>query len=303
MKKNDDVWTKKTALCLAKLSKLAAIETDQKASAKERASTKRFDDRLALLEVQSQVQAHILPSIGPVIDDAGARQVAQETFCKRIVGGKNHPALKALLHDSLGLLLRRKAISTERLVDILTLMDPVEYNGHEEENPQILGHEFWLALKILQLGEVDPSTSEGLTHIIWRRAMIRDDWIMLNDTTDKNDDQVTEEMTRTSLYRTLVDYYEHVQHHPGESSTIKLLNPSNVLNSEVFPKSLQSRFRENEVVLVLRDLEAENEVLKRYVEKGRVELHYGGLMKMAQAAVRAEADRAGNEAAAEIGKA
>ncbi len=304
MKKVDDLWTKKTELCLAKLTKIAAVETDQKTTTKDsKISTKKFDDRLLLLDLQSRVQTHILPSIGPVIDDSGARQVALETFGKRIVGNKKHPALRALLNDGLGLLLRRKAVPPERLIDILTLMDPIEYSGHEEDDPQILDHEFWLALKALRLGAVDPSMAEGLTHIIWRRAMIRDDWVVLNDTTDKNDDEVTTAMTRTSLFRTLVDYYEHAQRHPGEPSTMRLLSPSQILAAEVFPKSVQKRFRENETDLVLRDLEAENDVLKNCVEKGRLEAHYGGLLKLAQVTVRAKADRAGDEAARKVRKA
>ena len=304
MKKVDDFWTKKTELCLAKLASIAAGETDRGATTNEpQSSTKRFDDRLALLDLQSRVHAHISPSIGPVIDDTGAKQVALETFGKRIVGDKKFPALRALLNDGLGLLVRGKAVGPEGLVDILTLMDPVVYSGHKEDDPQILGHEFWLALKALRLGEVDRSVSESLTHIIWRRAMIRDDWIMYNDTTDKDDAEVTAAMTKSSLFRTLVDYYELIQHHPEESSNIKLSSPSRVLEAEIFPKSLQMRFRENEIEHVLRDLQAENAILKKYVEKGRIELHYGGLLKMAQTLVRTEADRAGDKVAAlEVGR-
>jgi nuclear pore complex protein Nup133 len=303
-KKVDALWTKKTELCLAKLSRLAVVEPDSNVAGKKpRISTKKFDDRLALLDVQDRIHDHVLPSIGPVIDSKGAQQVALETFGKGIVGGKKYPALRALLNDGLGLLLRGKALSPEHLVDVLTLMDQAEYVGHEEQDPEILCHEFWLAMRVLRLGEVDLSVAEGLIHIIWRRAMIRDDWVSLNDTTDKNDEEVTAAMTQTGFFRTLVDYYDHIQHHPEDASSIKLLSPTQILDAEVFPKSLQKRFRENEVELVRRDLEAENEVLKKYVEKGRIELHYGGMLKMAQAEVRAKADRAGDEAAREVGKA
>lgn len=303
-KRVDNLWTKKTELCLAKLTRMAALEANRKAKMKGgEVSTKKFDDHLELLNLQARVHSHLLPFIGPVIDATGAQQVALESFGKRLDGEKKFPALRALLNDGLGLLLRDRAVPAERLIDILTLSDPVAYKGHAEDDPQIHGHEFWLALKTLRLGELEQSLSEGLARIIWRRAMIRDDWIVLNDTTDKNDEEVTAAMTHTSLFRTLVDYYEDIQHHLGEPSTVKLLSPSQVLNGEVFPKSVQSRFRENEIELVLRDLEAENQVLKKYVEKGRIELHYGGLLKMAQAVVRAEADLAGDGAAEESEKA
>ena len=303
-KKVDDLWTKKTEVCLAKLTRLASVETHSKTTTnRPKISTKKFDDCLAILDLQDRLHAHVSACIGPVIDATGARQVALEMFGKRVLGDKKYPALKALLNDGLSLLLRDKALSPERLVDILTLMDPVVYDGAEEDDSQILGHEFWLALMALILGEVDLSVSEGLTYTIWRRAMIRNDWILLNDTTDKNDEQVTAAMTQSSLFKTLFDYYRHFQQHPKDSSTIKLLSPSQILNADLFPKSLQKRFRENEVELVRRDLEAENRILKKYVEKGRIELHYGALLKMAQAAVREEADRVGDEAAREVVKA
>lgn len=299
-KRVEHLWAKKTELCLAKLTRLAADEADSKRTSKE--SIQKFDNRLALLDIQSRVHRHLLPSIGPVIDSKAAQQVALETFGKRVVGDKKYLALRALLNDGLGLLLYEKAVTRERLVDVLTLMDSMPYNGHEEEDPHVFGHEFWLSLKALQLGEIDPSAADGLTHIIWRRAMIRDDWILLNDTTDRNDDEVTAMMTQTSLFKTLVDYYEHVQHHPQESSSIKLLSPLQILNGELLPKSLQKRFRETEMDLVMQALEAENQILKKYVEKGQLELHFGGLLKMAQAAVRAEADRAGDEAAEQVAR-
>ena len=63
------------------------------------------------------------------------------------------------------------------------------------------------------------------------------------------------------------------------------------------------RFTEKEIEHVLRHLQAENATLKKYVEKGRIELHYGGLLKMAQTTVRTEADRAGDKVAAlEVGR-
>lgn len=304
VKKNDDLWSKKTELCLAKLTRIAAAETEQKDTTKDpRVLTEKYDNRLMIMDLQSRLYAHVITSIGPVLDDAAAQQLALETFAKRIVGPKKYPTFTALLNDGFSLLLRRKALSPVRLIDLLTLMDPVVYNGSVEDDPQILSHEFWLALEVLRLTGIDPSTAEALSQIIWRRTMIRDDWTMLNDTTEKNDEDVAAAMKQSSLFKTLVNYYEHIQLHPKDASTIKVLSPSQVSAVEVLPKSIQKRFRENEIELVKHDMEAENEILKKYIEKGRLELHYGGLLKMAQATVRAEADRVGDEAAAKIGKA
>lgn len=87
--------------------------------------------------------------------------------------------------------------------------------------------------------------------------MICDDWISLNNTTDKNDEEVTKAMTQTCLFRTLVDYFSHIQQNVEEATNIRLLSLLRILNADNFPKSLQKRFRENEVELVQRDLKAE----------------------------------------------
>lgn len=302
-KKRDDLWTKKTELSLGKLAHLASAERDSKTLAnKSKLSTKQFDDRIALLDLQDRLQKHVMPHTGGAVDSAAAQQLALETFRQKVVGKKKYLALKALLNDGLGLLLENKTVPAERLVDVLTLMDDVTYVGSDEEDPQIFQHELWLALTVLRLDEMEATMAEGLNHVIWRRAMIRDDWISLNNTTDKNDQLITTAMTQTCLFRTLVDCFAHVQQNVGEATNIRLLSPLQILNADIFPKSLQKRFRENEVELVQRDLKAENEVLKKYVEKGRVELHYGGLLKMAQAEVRARADEAGNQVAREAAR-
>jgi len=38
--------------------------------------------------------------------------------------------------------------------------------------------------------------------IIWRRCMLRDDWAEMNNTEQKDDQQVSEQLARTALYRT-----------------------------------------------------------------------------------------------------
>ena len=85
--------------------------------------------------------------------------------------------------------------------------------------------------------------------------MIRDGWILLSDTLDQNDKDVTATVTQSSLFRALGDYYQHAQLlYPEQTSSIKLPSPTQVVNAEVFPISIQKRFGKTEIELVQPDL-------------------------------------------------
>ena len=289
MTQHDDAWARKTSACMAKLAHLSTVSEAPRQSNQELAKeTKRFDDQVALLHLQERLRHHVLLSIGPVIDDVGALQVAMEVLGHRVVGRGNCQALKRLLRDGLVLLIQNKAMSAEQLVDIFTLIDPHDYDIEEADGPAVFGHEFWLALESIRLGNVKLAHSEALFRLVWRRAMIRDDWTLLNETADKGDDEVTWAIKQSSLFCTLQRYYEKVDQKPEEAGAIKLFSPAQIADADIFPKSLRKRYRENELESVQHDLQTENDLLKTYIEKGRLDSHYGGLLKMAQTEVSSE---------------
>jgi hypothetical protein len=67
----------------------------------------------------------------------------------------------------------------EMLIDVLTPMDPVETEVRRDEDPTVLGHEFPMALTVVEamsaIGPTDFSRKEAFQRLIWKRAMIRDD--------------------------------------------------------------------------------------------------------------------------------
>ena len=190
----------------------------------------------------------------------------------------------------------------EVLVDVLTLMDPWETEIRRNEDPGVLGHEFSLALRVI---EVTPASSleasgrkEALQRAIWRRAMIRDDWIVLNETKSKSDEQVENTMTQSALFNTLFQC-AHEALRSGQP-TPRFWSPNEILEADVFPDLIQARFRENERERVRGDLEAEQERLRAFVEKGRLQVHFEGLVSAVQDRVRQDADRAGDEVARDV---
>ena len=282
-----DVWNKKTELALAKLAKLAADEGTGKIR-----DSKTYDDGLSLIDVQEQVLSHIMASVGAALDEKAALDLAQDTFASRVVA--KNPALRRQLKQILKSLLRQVPLTAEEVVNLLTLMDPIEWAGLPEDDPRIGGVEFAQALKVVELSGLPASTKEDLVVSIWRRAMIRDDWLLLNETGGKNDRQVEEEMQQSSLFRTLQHVFE-MEHMDG--TPVQLFSPSDILSREAFPRSLQDRPAENEVEGIRKDVEKEQSRLRSFVEKGRLEDHYGGLVTSAQRLVRDIVDAQGEELA------
>ncbi len=282
-----DVWNKKTDLALAKLARLAADE----GTGKNR-DTKTYDDGLSLIDIQDGVLSHVMASVGAPLDDKAALDLAHENFASRVVA--KNPALKRLLKQILKSLMRRVPLTAEELVNLLTLMEPLEWAGPPEDDPRIGGVEFARALKVVALSALPAFTKDDLVALIWRRAMVRDDWLALNETGGKDDRLVEEEMQQSSLFRTL-QYVFEMEHMDG--TAVQLFSPSEILDREAFPRSLQDRLAENEVEGVRKDVGKEQARLRSFVEKGRLEDHYGGLVTSAQRLVRDIIDAQGEELA------
>jgi nuclear pore complex protein Nup133 len=295
------LWNKRTEVCLAKLANLAAVEGDgETLNVPERQSIAKFDHSISIMDIQEALYAHVVPVTRNAIDATAAHDIALDTFGKRVVASK--PSQKKLLKDGLGALLQKRVMSLDMLVDVLTLMDPYETEIRRDEDPGVLGHEFSLALRVVEAmpasGPEAFRRKEALQRIVWRRAMIRDDWIVLNETKSKSDEQVESAMTQSALFNTLFQCAEEALR--SDQPAPRVWSPTEILEADVLPETLQARFRENERVRVRVDLEAEQERLRAFVEKGRLQVHFEGLVSAARDRVRRDADRAGDEAAQDV---
>jgi nuclear pore complex protein Nup133 len=295
------LWNKRTEVCLAKLANLAALEEDGKTlNAPERQSIAKFNHSISIMDIQEALYAHVVPVTRNAIDTTAAHDIALDTFGKRVVASK--PSQTKLLKDGLGALLQKRVMSPEMLVDVLTLMDPYETEIGRGEDVGVLGHEFSLALGVVEaMPASSPETfsrKEALQQMIWRRAMIRDDWVVLNETKSKSDEQVESAMTQSALFNTLSQCAEDALR--SDQPPPRVWSPSEILEADVFPAILQVRFRENERERVRADLEAEQERLRAFVDKGRLQVHFDGLISAARDRVRRDADRAGDEGAGDV---
>ena len=127
----------------------------------------------------------------------------------------NRPAVRRLLNYALAALLSNTTMAPAMLVDLFTLMGPRPYEGSVLNDPRIFNEKFGLALNVVETMPTDSiedaSLKETLQRIVWRRAMILDDWTLLNETAMRSDEGVAAAMGKTALYRPLLHVAEQGQ--------------------------------------------------------------------------------------------
>jgi nuclear pore complex protein Nup133 len=292
-----DAWSKKTELSLAKLSSLATAEATGApvASLQKNAEfIRKFDDAIKLLDIQEHIFQHVHVKLGPTIDTKASQELAMKEFGVRVVD--KHPASKKLLKQGLDLLLTKQTLTPQQLVDVLTLMDPDYFAGNIDEDPDVFGREFYFALRVIDLASneaMNHAEKQNYRKTVWRRAMIRDDWILLNTTSLKDDDQVQSEMEQSSLYRTLFQLFEHAQ--KSNATAPAFYSPVQILDAEVAASEKDHVDKKLE-----KELDAEQDRLRAFVEQGRLEVHYGGLLTTAERQVRSKANHQGDQVADEV---
>lgn len=308
-----DLWSKKVELSLSKLATLAAAESKAKSTKKEASLDAKQDlhvsettSLISLIDLQTRLHLHVTSLIGRnVLDFSSRLDLAFEILGKNSPAVKGKPAFKGLLYDGLGILLREQSMTVDQIVDVLTLMSPV---GSDPDNQDkitdetidagVVGNEFFFALKAVEFALPQPSDGnetdtldkrtkrDALQKIIWRRVMIRDDWESLNRTDNKSEQDVTDSMRGTILWTTASQVFEqdllassstHSNKQP--STTTSIPYPSQIISSNLFPPTLSSRFKPQELDLVRKDLDAENQDLESSIKKGRLDTWFPGVLR------------------------
>ncbi|KAM5455559.1 hypothetical protein MaudCBS49596_001460 [Microsporum audouinii] len=257
-----NLWSKRVELALAKLSTLAARETQ----AGLQVNLSCFEDETELATIQESVYDN-LPHLNEAIDESARLQIANDQFANIVVRSK--PALRETLQRGLAKLVTRCPVQGDELADLLTLMDPIPVT--EGEDNEVAGHEFSLALRALNLGgsiKGDSGYRENLEKIVWRRCMIRDDWERISATAGKTDEELEAEIRSTALFKTIMDYTNGLG---LDSESNHLHRPTDILDSVDFPHKLAARLLPEQRSHLSTELDGENSLLKHYIEKGKLD--------------------------------
>lgn len=279
------LWPKKVELSLSKLAFLASKEQVEASGAEmpeEVYLQVRPDSYLTVVDSQEAVYKHLLPTLHASIDREAELQAVMERYA---VGIKDFAALYQLLEADFENLLSLRALSPESLIDVLTLMDPVD-NGDDNN---IAGSEFFLALQVLKASEQDMPQEhfESLLKLIWKRCFIADDWVGLTRAGKKSDEQMVEMLTQTAPFRTLLHGCAEGEYPlppldgiPDGTrylrclrecaalfdSHVRPLSPSDCIGAGCTREELTSRFPSDELLTpILHDNQAQDEMLQQYI--------------------------------------
>lgn len=311
------LWSKKIKLSMGKLATLAAQSMKQVDENRVPNAIRTIDQSMAVIAVQEKLYGYIQPSFSGAIDATAETDLATSQYCKRYVDDK--PALRDALAHNISKLVARQALEPEDLVESLTLMDENEPHPNDEN---FADNRFFTALKLLK----SVSSKDGeharkslLEKIIWRRCIIQDDWQAINRTELKDDTQVEVETGATAIFKTLREGYRtgklsfnyiclptlfipplSDQHSLDFFTTTQPPSPSSLLSAGCTPTSLRSSSRyaelpEDSLVLLAKDLESEDALLRMCIEKGRLEMWWKGVTDAAKKSATDERDRKGEE--------
>ena len=288
-----NLWSQKIGLSMGKLNLLAAQSRKQTKPDSVVAAGRKIDESLAILSVQERLYDHIKPTLRDALDADAEGDLAMQKYGSHFV--KDKPILRDAFQNSLRKLLAMETLSSEGLIDVLTLMDD---EGIYPDDDGVIEMRFLSAFKVLRLctiGISDPGRKDLLEGFIWRRCMIQDNWEVINRTELKAETQVENETGATSLFQTLKEGYR-----TGFFDRQSPLPPSSLTQVGSSVESLRassylSKKPEHALELLAQDLAMEGEFLEQHIEKGRLEEWWRGVLIAAKSAARAEADAEGEK--------
>ncbi|EFW99179.1 nuclear pore complex subunit [Grosmannia clavigera kw1407] len=300
MDREQRLWNKKIELSLGKLALLAeqgptaalttamatlttAAPTEAAASA---GSIAQVDRQLGIIKIQDLVYSWVLPSIEAAVDEGAELQLAMEKHAGRIP--KRQKALLHVLEDGLSRLLRHEALDAFGLIDVLTLMD-----ARRDEVP-VDQDVFYLALQVAYGGLRDGEERQQAQRLIWRRCFARDDWTKINNTQLQDDESTAAVLAMTAVYTTA--YALCIEHKLDASISYAVVKPSEALGvytdggdpaTTARFANLEDAFREK----MLDAMRQEDTLLRRYIDKCRLDDWCRAAVEAAEKACQAEVDR------------
>jgi nuclear pore complex protein Nup133 len=202
LRREHDLWSKKIELSIGKLALLADRGYSQADGIliPDGGKTELTDvhGQLGLIKIQNRVYDFVVPSISTAIDENAEVQLALEVHGNKALN--KQLSLKTILEERMGSLVRQEAMTALALIDLLTLMG--DNGGNTIDQETFRSQQFSLALRASCYGILNKDEQNLTQKIIWRRCMLRDDWSEVNNTAQKDDQQVSEQLAKTALYQT-----------------------------------------------------------------------------------------------------
>lgn len=257
--KYDDVQSSRhLQLSVAKLGALVSIEEEKVST--DATLLGDIQQQLDYVEVQDLVYSQISQFIRTDSDTAAqVDSVALEKF-KKYYNNGNFNLLLNSFKRALNRLLSEKSLSVNELIDTLTFLKTDENNK--------LNH--FYALKLLHLSNLPANQKELNEKLIWRRAILSDDWNQILSSSNKSDEYIQERAEETVLFTTLVKFFQDELYllNGGYKVSLPIITS---LTSEFSSEALLSRFTvigSNELPKLKKELSMESESLEGLASTG-----------------------------------
>lgn len=198
-----DLWSHRVELSLAKLAKIAAGEGTGSVDATVlQPDVRRLEDYAEIDVVEEIVYEHIAPTLQGALDKKAEIDLAVEQFGKHIAD--DMPSLHEILCSALEQAVTRQVTNVHMLIDLLTLLDTGPAPDHGASG--LFGREFYLALRVIRLGSSDMQSDKiyALQKLIWRRCMLKDNWVATGEIAESMDDEAHSIIHDTALFHTFV---------------------------------------------------------------------------------------------------
>jgi nuclear pore complex protein Nup133 len=292
------LWNHHVEISLAKLSKLASREKNPSLgnTSAFQEDIDRLDDSIAIDETQHKLYHYIRQFTDGAIDHKAEQELALDYFGSYLA--QDRPSLHEILGDALSTLVNRSLIGTDGLLDVLTLIGYVEVP--EDVDSDICSREFYQALRVLDHSrdaQRDPSYVSALRKLIWRRCMIKDNWNALGKAAEGTNGDSDSATRDTAIYQTLLtclrgkfkmNLHSNTSHsnilsieHSDMSlqSLFQPVSPAEALMADSESDILVSRFRPEQRARVATDLQREDDLLRDYIETGKLDFWFQNLLE------------------------
>ncbi|CAL5874143.1 uncharacterized protein PFLUO_LOCUS8431 [Penicillium psychrofluorescens] len=301
-----NLWSHQVEISLAKLGRLASWERSQPQDLHpaSREAIQRLDDHTAIDVIQQDLYNYIQPVFEGAIDKKAEVELALDYFGSYL--SEDRPSLHEILNEALTTMINRQVVGADDLLDLLTLIGPAQTS--EDKDSETHHEVFFQALQVLERGryvQQNVSYESALRKLIWRRCMIRDDWEARGKAAEEVNGNSDLSATETALHYTLGlclgEWYRDVggrvsltlsteNRELTHPSLYQPLSPAEALMSESESEVLVSRFRPEQRARIALDLQREDDLLRQYIEAGKLDFWYQNLLASADA--RSSASRA-----------
>lgn len=306
------IWNKKMELSLGKLASLAVQE--EKGGAANKAidiQLQHQEDDLTIVDIQQSIKTSFESILFAAVDVEAEVQLVSDAYA--ITMKRRLPAFYNLIEIALEDMLQHKVLGTERLIDVLTLLDP---EPPEVPETDVTGTQFYLALQVLKAAkkDLDAEKFDVLLRLIWKRCWLSDDWETINDSKRKSDKFIGRELRETIICKTvalglkncksrllflLAQYTDFVAALFAPGTGITLISPTETLGAGCAREDIAYRFHVDDLINpILHDNTVQDNQMRQTIEQRRLEHWWVLLQEEAKKVLeeQAAADKAEGEA-------